>query len=152
MADIQQVPSIRSWGDYHYEGFVNSKTLPDGIVGIYLQDRLIRVTVKNEEEPRIACAISLLSNLKDGSNENIESLAQQRRIAAIEVANGRIQSLILPLEQLEMIDENGVNDIVFQIERQILLIKENISVKMFPSEEVYHTYVRAVSMASREEA
>jgi hypothetical protein len=49
-----------------------------------------------------------------------------------------------------MMEDNGVNDVVFQVRNEILLIKENLSVRMFPDEKSYSSFVEAAKAASEE--
>ena len=121
-------------------GVFNSSALPNGVVAVYLQDKLYKISVKQEPEPRIAFAISLLNNLEHDTKTNLQQLIEERRIGALYIENGKIQSLTLAPDQLQMIDENGVNDCVVQMNKTILLIKENLMLRSYTSEEEYRHF------------
>lgn len=147
MATIQRSVESTSSGEILDNGFFNSKALPNGVVAVYLQDRLFKIRIKDDPESRIACAISLLQNLEHESDTTLQQLVQEKRIAALYIENGEIQSITLCPEQIERMREQGVKQIVFKMKNAVFIINEDLGVRSYASEEEYRNYTGLIQLS-----
>lgn len=129
-------------GDQLRIGVLNSKSLADGIHPVYLQGKLYRISDKRGGEPHVACAISLLNNLKFEPKTDLQTLKQDKRIGALHVQDGQIKSLTLAPEQLEMMKDNRVNEIAFKVGHFVLRTKDEMILREYASEEEYTQFTR----------
>jgi hypothetical protein len=124
-------------GDQLRIGVLNSKSLADGIHPVYLQGKLYRITDKRRGEPHVACAISLLNNLKYEPESTLQVLKQDKRIGALHVQGGEIQSLTLAPEQLQMMKDQGVKEIAFKVGHFVLRTKDKMILREYTSDKEY---------------
>lgn len=122
-------------------GLLNSQALPDGISPVYMQGELYKIKNKKGGEPLIACAISLLNHLENVASKQLSNLKEEKRIGYLHVQEGKIKSLTLPDDQLQMMQKHGVNEIAFKVNNTVLIIKDQMILRKFTSEAEYKSYV-----------
>lgn len=134
----------------HFEnsniGILNSQALPEGLTPIYVQGQLYKIKDKKQSELRIACAISFL-NQSGIEAEQITDLKEKKRMGVIHVEKGKIKSLTLCKDQLEMMQANGVNEIAFKVKETVLIIKDQMIVRQFTSEAEYQNFTEKLNRA-----
>jgi hypothetical protein len=124
---------------------LNSKALSEGVSPVYLQGKLYKITDKSGMEPRIACAVSLLNDLEFEPESSLQALKEEHRIGAIHVEDGEIKSLTLAEDQIQILRENGVNEIAFKVDNTVLIIKEKVILRKYSSGEEYDQFFALIS-------
>ena len=115
---------------------VLKRSLPDGIIPVYFSDKAF-IVKGNQGESRRLGAISLLENLKYETHTSIESLKRSHRICALHVKNGKIQSLTVTPEQIELLKKARINQIAFKVNNTLLNITDRINLRTFTSKDEY---------------
>lgn len=122
-------------------GVLKSEALSNGLSPVYLHGRLYKIKNKSGGEPRVVCAISLLNNLANDPEVTLSNMKKEKQIGVLDVQKGKIKSLTLSKDQIQMMKENGVNEIAFKVKNTVLLVKDQMILRQFTSEEEYQQYV-----------
>lgn len=144
MVAMNPVPQQMPQFDIPDMGVLNAKGLPEGLNPVYLQAKLYKIKNKSEGDSRIACAISLLGNLKHESDLNLANLKAEKRMGLLHVEKGQIKSLTLSKDEIQMMQDNGVNEIAFKVNNKVLLIKDQMILRVFSPED-YERYIQQLN-------